>query len=215
MRLTSIFLYPDLGEFKSDAALAFRNQARSVCHYVQRFIAARKVQADGFNRICIVCKHVASETTYVNSCKVLSVEVSFDMAEYERTAKDDLQEYFIELLEAGLSKCCRDHPLPAALFGEAIESFRAHGYKNQWVHSAKTFRALGLKCKLLCELDLSAFHLRLEVERDGKPFFSQEILNTLADEVVYAHRFKDVKLDGQTLLVQDKFGRSFFELDVA
>lgn len=215
MRLTGIFLYPDLGEFKSEAAFAFRNQTEFICQYVQRYLAARQVQGDGFKQICVICKNVASEVTFKNTAKSLSVEVPFDMAEYEKTARDDLPEYFIGLLEAGLRKCSQDQHLPFDLVEEAIASFRAGGYKNQWVHSTRLFRSAGLKCRLKCELDLSWFYLVLEVERDGQCVFSQEILRTLPAAVVYAHRFKDVELDDQVLVVKDKFSKPIFELDVA
>jgi hypothetical protein len=215
MRLVGIFLYPDLVDFKTDAALLFRDQTRFICHFVQRYVAARKVQAHGFKRICVVCKTVASELTFKNSSNVLVVEVPFDMAKYETTAEEDLPEYFIGLLEAGLIKACRDEPLPAGLFKDAIESFRALDYKNKWVHSTKLFRSAGLKCRLQCELDLSWFHLVLEVERKGEVIFSQEILRTPPDEVVYAHKFKEVRLDGQILRVEEKFGKPLFELNIA
>jgi hypothetical protein len=140
------------------------------------------------------------------------VDVPFDMAEYERTAKEALPEYFIALLEAGLAKAGKDEDLPGGLFEEAIASFRALGYKNRWVHSAKTFRSHGLKCRLLCELELSSFHLTLEVERKGEVFFAQEILRTLPDEIIYAHQFKDLSLEGETLLLKDKFGGTLFAL---
>jgi hypothetical protein len=182
---------------------------------VQRYVAARKVQAHGFKRISVVCKTVASDLTFKNSSNVLAVEVPFEMAKYETTAEEDLPEYFIGLLEAGLIKACRDDPLPVGLFKDAIESFRALDYKNKWVHSTKLFCSAGLKCRLLCELDLSWFHLVLEVERKGEVIFSQEILRTLPDEVVYAHRFKEVRLDGQTLRVEEKFGKPLFELNIA
>jgi len=214
MRLTGIFLYPDLVEFRSEAAIAFRFQTRFICHYVQRYLAAGKVQADGFKKICVVCRRRAAVSSFKNSSHALTVEVPFDMAEYESTARDALPEYFIALLETGLAKAGRDQDLPAGLFMEAIESFRALGYRNQWVHSAKTFRSHGLECRLLCELALSSFHLRLEVERGDELVFSQEILRTLPDEVVYAHRFKDLSLEGETLLVKDKFGRSLFALNL-
>jgi hypothetical protein len=173
------------------------------------------VQGDGFSRICVICKSVASEGTFKNTAKSLSVEVPFDMAEYEKTTRDDLPEYFIGLLEAGLRKCSRDQHLPFGIVEEAIASFRAGGYQNQWTHSTRLFRSAGIKCRLQCELDLSWFYLVLEVERDGQCIFSQEILRTLPAAVVYAHRFKDVELDDQVLVVKDKFGKPLFELDVA
>jgi hypothetical protein len=214
MRFTGLFLYPELGEFKSDAARAFRNQTRFICHYVQRFLADRKVQTEGFNRICVVCSSLASGSSYKNSSNALEVEVPFDIAEYEKTAEEDLPEYFIGLLRTGFMQCSRDEDLPVELFHEAIDSFRKLGYKNQWVHSAKTFRSAGLRCRLLCELDLSSFHLTLEVKHGERPIVAQEILRTLPDEVVYAHRFRDVILAGQSLIVRDKFGKSLFGLNI-
>jgi len=214
MKLTGIFLYPDLGEFKSSAALSFRNQTRFVCHYVQQFLAARKIETDGFNRMCVVGRRVASGASVRNSSNVLVVEVPFDIAEYEQTLEDDLPEYFIGLLAAGFTKGSRDAQLPLELFQEAITSFRQAGYKNNWVHTRRMFRSAGISCELLCELDRSAFHLILEVQRGGEQIFSQEILRTLPDEVAYVHRFKDVVLEGHTLLVRDKFGKSLFALNL-
>ncbi|GAB3375216.1 hypothetical protein [Massilia agri] len=214
MRFTGLFLYPDLGTFKSDSARAFRNQTRFICHYVQHFLADRKVQTQGFNRICVVCTSTASGSSYKNSSNTLEVEVPFDIAEYERTAEEDLPEYFIGLLHTGFMQCGRDEDLPVELFHEAIESFRKLGYRNQWVHSARTFRSAGLACRLLCELDLSSFHLILEVKHGERQVFAQEILRTLPDEVVYSHRFHDVVLEGQALIVRDKFGKSLFELHI-
>jgi hypothetical protein len=79
---------------------------------------------------------------------------------------------------------------------------------------AGVFRSHGLKCRLLCELDLSLFHLILEVKRGAELVFRQEILRTMPDEVIYAHRFKDLSLEGQALLVKDKFGKSLYQLDL-
>lgn len=214
MKLTGIFLYPDLVEFKSNAALSFRNQTRCLCHYVQHFLAARHVLTDGFNRMCVVGRTVPSASSVSNASKVLVVEIPFDIGEYEKTPEDDLPEYFIRLLEAGFVKGSKDAHLPLDLFHEAIASFRHAAYRNTWVHSRRLFRSAGIACQLLCELDLSFFHLKLEVQRGGEQIFSREILRTLPDEVAYAHRFKDIVLEGQTLLVRDKFGTSLFALDL-
>lgn len=208
MKLTSLYLYPDLVEHRSDAAVAFRNQTRSLCNYVQRHLIAGKLQAEGFNRICVVCKRVPAELTYKNKSNVLTAEVQFDIAEYETVADEQLPEYFIGLLEAGIAKCSKDQHVPAAYFDEAIQSFRAEHYRNEWVFLEKTFRAEGIKCRLTCKLDLSNFRLILEIERRGQSVFCQEILSTLPDEVVYAHRFKDIKFDGEAVIVQDRFGNS-------
>lgn len=214
MRLKGLFLLPDLVDYRTDPAASFRWQTRFVCHYVQRFVTARKVQADGFNRICVICKEVVHVPIFINSSNALTVQVPFDMAVYESTSVADLPEYFIGLLEAGLSIACENQNLPFDVYKEAIDSFRALGYKNRWVHKEKAFRAAGLKCRLLCELDLSWFHLVLEVERAGEVVLSHEILRTLPDEVIFAHRFKDIELDGTTLRVTAPLGDPLAEFDV-
>jgi hypothetical protein len=65
---------------------------------------------------------------------------------------------------------------------------------------------------LNCELDLYWFRLTLSIKRDGLGIFSEEILRTLPDEIVYAHRFKNVQVDGRTLTVYDKFGMPLLEM---
>ena len=62
---------------------------------MQQYVAARKIQAYGFKRICVVCKNVASELNFENSSNVLVVEVPFEIVEYENNREEDLPEYFI------------------------------------------------------------------------------------------------------------------------
>jgi len=172
MILTQVYLYPDLVEFPTEAAFAFRNQARFLCHYVQRYLASLKIQ-NGFNRICVIGKNQASESSHINSSKVLTVEVQLDIEEYKKVLVGDLPEYFIRLLKAGFEKAIRNQNLPIHFFGDVFEIFRAAGYMNRWTHVAKKFPSIGVKCKLNCELDLSWFRLTLLIERDGKVFFQR------------------------------------------
>lgn len=206
MKLVGIYLYPDLVEYRSDAARSFRNQTRYICNYLQRYLAAQNLKVDGFNKICVVCKDVPLEPTYVNSSKALISEVQFNMPQYEMTAEEELPEYFITLLESGISKCCRDQRVSYECFEQAIHSFRNENYLNEWVFLEKNFRAERIKCRLRCKLDLLYFRLTLEIEYSGQLVLSQEILRTLPDEVVYSHRFKDIHLDKQSVIVRDKFG---------
>lgn len=214
MILTQVYLYPDLGEFRTDAAFAFRNQTRFVCHYVQRYLTSLKIPTNGFNRICVIGKGQASESSRINSSKVLAVEVPLDIEEYKKVPSGDLPEYFISFLKAGFEKAIRDQHLPKHFFGDVFEIFRAAGYMNRWTHVAKKFPSIGVKCNLNCELDLSWFRLSLVIEHDEGGAFSEEILRTLPDEIVYTHMFKNVQVDGRTLTVYDKFGMPLWKMSV-
>ncbi|WP_432379019.1 hypothetical protein [Duganella sp. P38] len=173
-----------------------------------------KIKTVGFNRICVIGKSQASESGRINSSKVLVVEVPLDIEEYNKLSRDDVPEYFIGLLKVGFEKAIRNQSLPIHFFGDVFEIFRAEGYMNRWTHATKKFPSIGGKCNLNCELDLSWFRLTLVIERDGEGIFSEEILRTLPDEIVYAHRFKNLQVNGRTLTVYDKFGIPLWEMSV-
>jgi hypothetical protein len=142
MILTQVYLYPDLVEFRTDAAFAFRNQTRLLCHYVQRYLAPLKIQTNGFNRIFVIGKNQASGASCLNSSNVLVVEVQLDIEEYKKVLVGDLPEYFISLLKAGFEKAIRNQNLPRNFFGNVFEIFGAAGYKNRWTHATKRFSLL-------------------------------------------------------------------------
>lgn len=211
MKLKDIYLYPDLVEFQSSSVLLLRDQTRFICNFVQHFLVGEGVETNGFNKICIVCKSIPSRECYINSSKALIVELQFDADEYCKIEEVNLPEYFIGLLRDGFTRCTKEYSLPIEKFNLAIESFRNNVYRNEWVHSEKNFKSAGLKCRLLCALTMTFFKLTLEVERAGMVIFSQDILRTIPDEIVYAHKFKDVNFSNDQLVVVDKFGNVIFK----
>jgi hypothetical protein len=162
----------------------------------------------------VIGKSQASESSRINSSKVLVIEVPLDIEEYKKVSRGDLAEYFISLLKAGFDKAIRNQHLPEHFFGDVFEIFRTAKYMNKWTHVAKKFPSIGVKCNLNCELDLSWFRLSLVIEPDEGSTFSEEILRTLPDEIVYAHMFKNVQVDGRTLTVYDKFGMPVWGMSV-
>jgi hypothetical protein len=210
VKLKNIYLYPDLVEFQSDAVRPFRDQTRYICNFLQRHLKSSDLEVNGFNKICIVCKSAPRDACYVNSSNALIVEIPFCVDEYCSTAEENLPEYFIGLLNIGFEKGSKEFHLPIDDLNTAIQLFRNAAYENEWVYFEKYFKFIGLKCRLLCALRMSYFSLTFEATRGRELVFSQEILRTIPDEIVFMHRFKEVKFANGQLIVIDKFGGVLF-----
>ena len=59
---------------------------------------------------------------------------------------------------------------------------------------------------------MEKFVLTLELKSKGTVVFDAPILETKPDETIFAYRFKDVVLEGQTVVVKNKFGKPTFSL---
>jgi hypothetical protein len=210
VKIKNIYLYPDLVEFQSDALRPFRDQTRYICNFIQRYLKSHDLEANGFNKICIVCKSVPRGACYVNSSNALIIEIPFCIDDYCSIAKEDLPEYFISLLNIGFDKGSKEFSLPIGDICTAVNLFRNTAYENKYVFLERNFKLIGLKCRLLCAFKMSYFSLTFEAIRGSELVFSQEILRTIPDEVVFSHKFKEIKfIDGQ-LIVVDKFGSVIF-----
>ncbi|NJL56722.1 hypothetical protein HC928_17365 [bacterium] len=95
-----------------------------------------------------------------------------------------------------------------------IEEFREGGYVNRWIHKSKLLRSVGLRATLNCDLDTRRFVLMLRLEKNGVVIFEEPILETKPDEVIFAYRFKDIVLEGRTLVVTNKFGDPAYRINI-
>src|SRR3954466_2323170 len=119
------------------------------------------------------------------------------------------------MLLQGLQRCSRCYCIPLSDMKAAIDEFRAGGYRNEWTFKTTTLRGVGLQASLNCSLDMEKFTLTLKLERNGVVVYDAPILETKPDEIIFAYRFKDVVLDGQAVVVKDKFDKPTFSLDLS
>ena len=105
MILKELYLYPDLVEFPDEIVHPFRDQSRSICNFLERELQTIRFSADGFKRICIVGKSSPSTESFINSSKVLIVEVPFDENDYKKLERAQLNTFFAQMLVAGIEKC--------------------------------------------------------------------------------------------------------------
>lgn len=215
MLLKHVYLYLNAEEYPSELATEFGFWTRYICNFLERRLKALKFQADGFNKICIQGRHKPE-----NSCPIVSENaalptVFFDQELFRNLSRSECHEFFIQMLLDGLRKCSQFHDVPLVELVAAIEEFRQGGYKNEWVHQAKSFSKIGLRASLLCSLNMERFELDLQVERKGEVLAIRKILETKPDEIIFQHKFKELILVGNDLVVKDRFNEVIFSFDLS
>lgn len=116
-----------------------------------------RFRIEGFNRICFQASKKDTITHYLDPCKVLGYEIPFDKAEYDALDPTDRNEYFCKYMAYCIELCAKDYDIPKTELLTAIQEFHDLGYENKWSHKRRTFRELGLKGELHCELTSEAF----------------------------------------------------------
>lgn len=212
MKLKSIYLYPDLVEFRDQSALTFRNQTRYICNFLQKSPGVLNFDTEGFSRICFVCKTNPVDACYVNSSGALAVEIKFDFDQYLSIRDEDLAEYFIGLILLGVDKCLSYFSIPAESIIKGIDLFRDMKYRNEWIFCEKNFRGEKIKARLTCQLNINEFNLYLTVFSFGEEIFNEIIITTIPDEICYLYKFKNIELRDGSVVVLDKSKNVVFDL---
>ena len=215
MQLRHVYLYLHLDEYPAVVATPFGFKTRYLCNFVQRRLRELNFDAHGFSKICVQGRHEPEESCPILSENAAIPSVSFDQPRYESLDRGAHHEFFVAMLLEGLQKCSRHHQIPLSELKAAIEEFRQRGYRNEWTHQKKLLRSVGLQASLLCSLDMEKFVLTLRLERKGATVFEEPILETKPDEIIFAHQFKEVVLEGGAIVVKGKFGKPTFSLEVS
>lgn len=215
MIFSDIHIYPDLIEYPREMTSRFRYSTRPLCNFLQRNVLKGLRFQTTFRRLCVVGTENPREDVQVNTSNVATAKVTFDYPGYVQLESTRArQEYFIDMLCDGISRCSRHHSTPTLALAAGIERFRDGGYVNEWVHAARTVSKA--RAELRCALTEQEFTLRITLERDGTLVLDEVILRTPPDELLFHHKFKALKvLDGTTLLVSTPHGPPLWSCDVA
>jgi hypothetical protein len=210
MILKELYLYPDLVDFKDDIVHPFRDQSRSICNYLERVLKPIKYDTKGFKRICFIGKNKPNLECFVNSSKVLIVEIYFDEKKYKSLEREQLNSLFSQMLISGVEKCQGQYEIPRDELLRGLADFCESGYVNRWTFKTKLIKDIGVKCALECELTTDTFYLNLVFYKGSEMLSTREILKTEPDEMVFTPMFKDISLEGDSLVIMDKFGDAIF-----
>lgn len=214
MLLADISLYLNVEEYEQNLGSEFQFRSRYVCNYLRRKVRTLKFHANGFRSICVQGREVEEEACPILGENAAVPTVHFDRERYQSLGPGEHHEFFIGMLIKGFKKCARHHDIPLDVLMDIIEEFRCGGYQNEWLHQKKLFRGVGLRCSLLCRLDSEKFTLNILIEKNGRMVFRRQILETKPDEIIFAHRFKEVVFERGAIVVKDRFGKEVFSLEL-
>lgn len=214
MLLRDISLYLNLEEYDRLFNSEFQFRTRCLCNFLRRRIISERIRSEGFGSIAIEGTEHRVPECAIEGDRVLVARIPFEEAEYKSATTIEMQEIFISMIEKGIEICRRSHDVPAKLISRGIDDFRDGGYRNEWVVKTRSYRHLGLRAVLTGRLSVTQFELRLRLERGSREVLNTTVLDTLPDETVFSHRFKDLSLDGTSLSVKDKRGRPVYSVDI-
>jgi hypothetical protein len=217
MILKSIYIEIDESDLPKEYRYEFLKRSRQICNYLEREVLGKiKFDSNGFNRIVISLKNDPEPGVFINSEKVACVDLAFDRGLYDSKVRDtDLSRYYMDRLREGLQKCAKSIEIPKAELLAGMKSFEDGGMRNEWIHVSRAFKKHGLTAMLHCELTQTAFHLRLTVADGENQLMDHQVLETNPNELVFENRFKDIKIEGDELVVTSRIGPPLWSTPLA
>jgi hypothetical protein len=196
-------------KYKSD----FSFQCRFIGNYLKRHVKTIDFEPIGYNRLFIsACQSTdAPNSIFENT---LCVSVPFDRAKYDKLQKEELPDFFVELYKAGINKASQTHQVPIKFLLAKLEELKENNYENKWEFKSRLLKEIGIKAILNCQMTMDSFSLTLNLMKKGEVVFTQEILNTLPDEIIYHWQFKEIVLEGTFIKILDEFKKPIYTLDL-
>lgn len=218
MILRKIYLYlnPDehWGDLISDVGFpldtAFGFKTRYICNYLERHLKKLRFRTTGFNKICIQGSKLETATWAVQGANAVVPRVSFDANLYESLDDHSRHELYISMILDGMSSLANHQVIPIAEILNGIAEFRAGGHKNEWIHQSKYYRTDRVRATLNCSLTPNNFTLTLEINKDGHTVLKEIILESLPDEIIFAHQLGSLERSEDTIIVRQKGGANLY-----
>lgn len=195
--------------FKSD--FGFKN--RFIGNFLTRKLKELKFSSVGFSRIALIASEEPLKENEISE-SFLKITVPFNQVKYHSLSKEELADFLIGMYKEGITKASQTHEIPAEFLLTQLKEFKANNYLNEWEFKSKSFKDIGLKATLICKMTMDYFSLTLVLKKKAEILFSQEILNTLPDEIIYHWQFKEIVLERNEIKVLDEFKKPIYSLDL-
>lgn len=215
MALRHVYLYLNNDEFDRELVTAFGFRTRYVCNYLQRHLRSPR-QGTPYSAVLVQGTKSPPDMVSPPVEGKLIAGVPFAEAAYLATNSGDRHELFLSMLEDGFARCAQSHPFPAADARRFVDMFRLGGYRNVWQYESKRLRLVRRGRAILeCDLDQERFRLELAVYIGTEVIRRELVLETLPDEIIFAHRFKSMRDDGAAVAVLHSSGTIVHSMDIS
>jgi hypothetical protein len=146
--------------FSKEESVAVTIGSRSMINFVERRLAALKFQSV-FTKLNIgVSKSSASNSLirYREPKRFIGIQIQMDPGGFLNPVSK-FHQSCAEMVRMGLRAASRHVELPINEAFRAIVDFIAGGYVNRWIHADKTWKRIGYRSAITCDLRTDAFIL--------------------------------------------------------
>jgi hypothetical protein len=209
-----IFIHPSPGVWSKDNNARIRDENRSLGFSLGSFLKRNKIYGDKFDGVYFEGVKKPSEQPNIAN-KLLIVQIIFDEVAYPKNIdKIKINEYLIDRIYEGINQIKDAYPEISENLITGIEEFRKNGYSCTWIHKKRKYE--NLKIELHCYLDLEFFNLSLIIyNKDNEILFSKIILSTPPNEFSFKHRFKDIIIKENIVIITDSNDIPFYRFNLS
>ncbi|MEN8418240.1 hypothetical protein [Acinetobacter radioresistens] len=211
--LKYIFSHPEVGHWSKDNNARVRDESRSLGYFLGLTLKKYKIKTENFDGIFFEGKKEPCENySCINNLLVIEVEFLEDLYP-QKGFKKEINEYLILRIEEGLLKIEKKYPEIVRIISKGIQDFREQNYQCSWIYKRKYISQRVVQ--LRCEMDINIFHLYLDILSNNKEILiSKLILETLPNEYVFKHEFKEMIIEENSILVSNKLDKVWYTFNI-
>lgn len=202
--------------------LKFNKNARFICNYLSKAVRKLNMETDGTYKMISVHPHViqnSSKMYYSDYALSNTIYVSSkEMEQYTQMVNlTERYEFYLSLLERGYIQAATfKEEVPVDTLLSLHQQFRDGEYKNEWLFKKKQIRDFGIYIYLNCYF--TSFEFRLELEayslKTKELVTKGVVIRTPPNEVCYDHKFKQITLQDDKLVILDFLEHPRYEMDL-
>lgn len=189
----------------------FLFETNFITEYLSRDIGKLKFVYSKSNKLTVYIEAGRNAVEYSDVFKSLRCYMEQSYSDISELKFEERTEKILEVIEAS----AKLYEKVVSGLGEAIvnsaQSFRENNYKNVWLHNKRRIKGVG-DAKLICELSRENFYLDFVIENKfGDVIYHKRLLTEMPDSLCYHHKFKNIQLHGDNVVVVDRAEKIFFE----
>jgi hypothetical protein len=214
MTIRKIYLQIDEHGSNYSTGSDFLFETFHITEYISRDVYRQKLQYQDANKFLIYIESNKDDVEYEPIFRLVAFRSTMPYEEIAQFAGQARTERILKLIEDAGASCDALVPGLREAIIRSTASFRAGGYTNIWQFKKKRITGLGI-AELICVLDRDAFTLTLSITTKGAEIFGKEILRTKPDSICYHHKFKDILIEGDNIVITDRFDEPFFSVSIS
>ncbi len=212
LRYISLFMGYESG-LDEEFSNRFDYNTRFISNYLSLQVRKLKFQTDGTFKML----SVSPVTDPAQPCRIvgddaLQVKVQFNSTLYGQLRQNERPEYYLQLLEQGYQIAAQYKKIPFEELLKIHQDFREKEYKNEWLHVRKRFKEQDIE--VLLNGLFTSFDFRLVMTvidlKTKSVILSGTVIRTKPDELHYAPLLGNLKLNGDSLVINEKYDRPKF-----